>query len=263
MRAKTLCIGGVFCVGLMVPTPSTPTEFWTGFYKPTVSPAAPAPRLTAARDCLGPILDAQAQYAIPDNLLLAIGIQEAGRQVDGEVTVWPWSVNAEGRGIFFQTKEQAIAWVRTQQAQGVRSIDVGCMQINLHWHKGAFRSLEEAFDPAANAAYAARFLADLRRTEATWWDAAGSYHSRTDSHRRRYLSGLVRNHQVANAEYARLSSIAHRGGILRRVATIEKLPAPPVLWGATQEDDTAFSIYSRQALTPVLPVFQELAADYE
>ncbi len=38
--------------------------------------------------------------------------------------------------------------------RGVQSIDVGCFQINMYYHPGAFATLEQAFDPRANAAYA-------------------------------------------------------------------------------------------------------------
>ena len=56
--------------------------------------------------------------------------------------------------------------MRAVQAQGVRSIDIGCMQVNLMHHPNAFATLDAAFDPLANALYAARFLTELRATPA-------------------------------------------------------------------------------------------------
>jgi len=55
------------------------------------------------------------------------------------------------------------------------------MQVDLHFHPGAFASLDEAFDPAANVDYAARLLVDLYRGEAggSWDLAVGLYHSHT------------------------------------------------------------------------------------
>ena len=91
----------------------------------------------------------------------------------------PWTINAENVGSFYDTKEQAIAAVQALQARGVRSIDVGCMQINLMHHADAFSSLDEAFDPRANVAYAARFLNQLFAQLATWPKAAAAYHSQT------------------------------------------------------------------------------------
>ena len=65
------------------------------------------------------------------------------------------------------------------QARGVASVDVGCMQVNLLAHPGAFRSMNEAFEPAANALYAARFLTSLYARLGNWPAAAAGYHSLT------------------------------------------------------------------------------------
>src|SRR3546814_9805696 len=85
---------------------------------------------------------------------------------------------AEGEGRFLPSKAAAIATVRELQARGIRNIDVGCMQVNLHYHPEAFASLAAAFDPAANVAYAAGFLAALREAARSWTRAIGQYHSR-------------------------------------------------------------------------------------
>jgi hypothetical protein len=55
---------------------------------------------------------------------------------------WPWAIDADGVGQFFATKAQAVAAVAALQAQGVHSIDVGCMQVNLMHHPDAFTSLD-------------------------------------------------------------------------------------------------------------------------
>ena len=47
-------------------------------------------------------------------------------------------------------------------------IDIGCMQINQHWHSFDFASLSEMFDPARNVKSAARFLKILRSEEGSW-----------------------------------------------------------------------------------------------
>ncbi len=85
---------------------------------------------------------------------------------------------AEGKGRFLPSRAAAIREVRDLQARGVRNIDVGCMQVNLYHHPDAFESLEAAFDPAVNVAYAAEFLVDLRQEARSWTRAVGQYHSR-------------------------------------------------------------------------------------
>jgi len=92
---------------------------------------------------------------------------------------WPWTINAEGQGSFYDSKAQVIAAVRALQARGVRSIDVGCMQVNLMHHPDAFASLDQAFDPSANATYAAYFLNELHTQTNDWARATGHYHSGT------------------------------------------------------------------------------------
>jgi Transglycosylase SLT domain len=122
-----------------------------------------------------------AEYAdrLPAHLLGAIARVESGRPDPrtGRLAPWPWTINAEGIGAFFPTKAAAIAAVQQLQARGVRSIDVGCLQINLMFHPNAFASLDEAFDPRANALYAAHFLNELRAGTHDWLQAIADYHS--------------------------------------------------------------------------------------
>jgi len=143
--------------------------------EPLVS--APAPGAL----CRGAIAAAEHAAAIPPLLMAAIGRVESGRRdpVSFVMAPWPWTINADGQGSFYDTKAQAIAVVRALQAHGVQSIDVGCMQVNLMHHPDAFASLDQAFDPSANAAYAARFLNELHAETNDWSRAAGLYHSAT------------------------------------------------------------------------------------
>ena len=131
--------------------------------------------------CLTAISAAERAQRTPARLLAAIARVESGRpDARGTVQPWPWTINAEGSGHFFDSKEEAIAAVEALQARGVRSIDVGCMQVNLMHHPHAFASLDEAFDPAVNAAYGARFLSALHHDLNTWPAATAAYHSQTE-----------------------------------------------------------------------------------
>ncbi len=131
--------------------------------------------------CRAAVGVAERANSLPAHLLAAISRVESGRRdpATGVVHPWPWSVNADGRGLFYDSKAEAVAAVRALQANGVRSIDVGCGQINLMHHPDAFPSLEVAFDPHANAAYAAKFLKELFARTGDWNQAAGMYHSAT------------------------------------------------------------------------------------
>lgn len=134
-----------------------------------------------AAQCRRAISGAERAGVIPPHLLSAISLVESGRRdpQTGRIDPWPWTINAEGQGFFYESKAQAVAAVHALQAHGVHSIDVGCMQVNLMHHPAAFASLEQAFDPATNAAYAARFLGQLHGQTGDWAKAAAFYHSQT------------------------------------------------------------------------------------
>jgi hypothetical protein len=133
--------------------------------------------------CDSAITTAEYSFRLPPNLLNAIAEVESGRPDPStrRLQPWPWTINAEGAGAFFATKADAIAAVRTLQARGVRSIDVGCLQVNLMFHPAAFASLDDAFDPRANALYAAHFLTALYSGGREWSNAIGAYHSQTEA----------------------------------------------------------------------------------
>ncbi len=130
--------------------------------------------------CRAAIAAAERSTGVPDRLMQAIGAVESGRRDPGGLlAAWPWTINAEGVGYFFDSKAEAMAAVTGLRARGVRSIDVGCMQVNMMYHGDAFASLEEAFDPGANARYAGRFLQSLQARTGSWPGAAAGYHSLT------------------------------------------------------------------------------------
>jgi hypothetical protein len=148
----------------------------------TAAPAwATPPAASSAQLCATAIVTAERAEHLPERMMGAIAVVETGRTdaASGALRPWPWTINAEGQGFFFASKQQAIEAVRALQARGVRSIDVGCMQVNLMFHPTAFATLDLAFDPGANAMYAAHFLNALRTTHSDWPAAIAAYHSET------------------------------------------------------------------------------------
>jgi hypothetical protein len=148
---------------------------------PVTTSAAPFVEPSASALCERAISGAEATGRTPPGMLAAIGQVESGRPDprSGRMRAWPWTIDADGVGQFFATKAQAIAAVGALQARGVRSIDVGCMQVNIMYHPDAFSSLGQAFDPAANTAYAVRFLNTLYRRTGSWPKSIAAYHSDT------------------------------------------------------------------------------------
>ncbi len=179
------------------------------FAQPAFAPAAFGQPAWSGRGagfaaCRKAIAVASRAAGLPGGLLLAVSVVESGRPdvggpaggpllraagrsvLDTAATIppaawkpWPWTIDADGVGQFFATRSQAIAAVVALQAAGVSSIDVGCLQVNLRDHPHAFRSLAEAFDPTANARYAAGFLNRLFDRLHDWPAAVAAYHSHT------------------------------------------------------------------------------------
>lgn len=135
---------------------------------------------------------AAAERGIPTPNLFAISLTETGRMRDGRLRPWPWTVNMEGRGFWFDTRVEAMTYVQEKFDAGARSFDVGCFQINYKYHHQHFDSIEAMFDPMTNARYAARFLSELYAEKADWTRAAGAYHSRTETYASRYRARYSR-----------------------------------------------------------------------
>lgn len=137
------------------------------------------------------VCDQAAQVAasksnVPLDVLRTITRAETGRQRGSDFVPWPWTVNMEGAGKWFDTEDSARAFVFRHFKQGARSFDVGCFQINYKWHGDAFVSIEEMFDPTKNALYAAKFLSALKEELGSWSAAVGAYHSRTPKYAKLY-----------------------------------------------------------------------------
>lgn len=165
------------------------------------------PMIEGAKLCTRYLPRHEREHGIPLHLLAAIASTESGRYHKGLKLAlpWPWTVNAEGKGYYFDTKQEAIDKVRSLQRKGVKSIDVGCMQVNLLHHPNAFANLHQAFEPRYNVAYAAEFLGTLFNTQKSWRKAAAAYHSQTSSKGNEYVKRVYASwqkiiHQVRSAK---------------------------------------------------------------
>jgi hypothetical protein len=169
---------------------------------------------------------AEAAGGLPAGLLLAIGRVESGRwdSARGRMTSWPWTINAAGKGHWFESKDAATQTARSLLDGGTRSIDVGCFQISLLYHPMAFDSLARAFDPDANARYAARFLIELFSRTGTWEAAVEAYHSADPA------LGFAYRQQVFSTWLATAPVVAAFGSQARTAMARDRGPvANPVL----------------------------------
>jgi soluble lytic murein transglycosylase-like protein len=141
--------------------------------------------------CEAEILRASQKYGVPAGILYAVGLTETG--VKGSLQ--PYALNIEGKAVFARDRDDAEAEFAKARRQGAKLIDLGCMQINHHYHAGRFRSLGDMLDPRQNVDYAARFLLELKKRHETWSMAVARYHAGPDNDpaQRRYLCRVIAN----------------------------------------------------------------------
>jgi hypothetical protein len=131
--------------------------------------------------CGEAIAAAEVSYGIPWRLLRAVALVESGREdpKTGTVVPWPWTLNVDGESRYHASKAEALKALLQSRDRGIENVDVGCMQINLHYHQGVFTSMDQALDPKRNTQYGASFLRALYAATGSWADAVRRYHSAT------------------------------------------------------------------------------------
>ena len=133
---------------------------------------------------------------IPASILYAIAIQESRPPrglIDGIDKPWPWTLNCDGQGYYFPTRQAAFN-AASQFITSGASCDIGLMQVNWTWHKQRFNSLNEALDPVTNIRAGSDYLKELYIKSGSWEYAVGAYHSPSDSVKASQYRDKVRNH---------------------------------------------------------------------
>ena len=137
--------------------------------------------------CENTIESVELQTDIPKGLLLGIGKAEASRKINNKYIIWPWTINHAGKSLFFDNKEQMKNYVFKNLKRKDFNIDVGCMQINIKWHKNNFKKISDMFEINPNISYAASFLKQLKNKHGSWDKAIKHYHSSDPKKNNPYL----------------------------------------------------------------------------
>jgi soluble lytic murein transglycosylase-like protein len=155
-----------------------------------ISSATPA-LAQPANACEAEILRAADRYGVPPGILYAVGLTETGRKG----SLHPNALNIAGRAVFAATPREALAEFEKARAAGIRLIDLGCMQINHHYHARHFPDVAAMLDPRRNVDYAARFLVELKARHRTWTMAVARYHAgpNNDPAQKRYICRVIAN----------------------------------------------------------------------
>lgn len=147
--------------------------------------------LAAENICEQEMVRAATTHDVPVGVLYAVALTETGQR--GGLNAY--AMNVAGRPVFNADLTAALAVFVAARQNGVKLIDIGCMQINHHFHGDRFHSVEEMFDPRRNVDYAATFLKKLRMTEGSWTAAVARYHAGPGnvSAQKTYVCAVIRN----------------------------------------------------------------------
>ncbi|MEI8177505.1 transglycosylase SLT domain-containing protein [Aestuariivirga sp.] len=141
--------------------------------------------------CEREMISAAVTEGVPLGVLYAVAMTESGRKG----MLHPYALNIEGRTVFASSKREALLEFARARDSGKVLIDLGCMQINHHYHGQEFSSVDAMLEPATNVRYAARFLRDLRHREGSWAMAVARYHAGPNNNpaQKRYICAVIRN----------------------------------------------------------------------
>ena len=141
--------------------------------------------------CEREMLKTAEDHQVPVGVLYAVALTETGQR--GELHAY--AMNVAGRPVFNADLSEALRVFEAAERDGVSLIDIGCMQINHHYHGKAFDSVVEMFDPHRKVEYAGLFLKKLRRTEGSWTAAVARYHAGPGNApaQKSYVCAVIRN----------------------------------------------------------------------
>lgn len=128
---------------------------------------------------------------MPEGILYSVGLTETGKRG----SLQPWALNVDGKAIFAASREDALQVFENARGQGAKLIDLGCMQVNHHYHGDQFAAPEDMLNPRRNVEYAARFLSRLHAKHVTWTMAVARYHAgpNNDPAQKRYVCRVISN----------------------------------------------------------------------
>lgn len=152
---------------------------------------AQSTRAAETQVCEREMAQAARKYDVPLGVLYAVALTETGRRG----SLQPFALNVGGPSIFPADLNEALRRFDEARRSGARLIDIGCMQIDYHFHASRFPSLNSMFDPHENVDYGARFLKELKVREGSWTLAAARYHAgpNNDPAQKEYVCRVIAN----------------------------------------------------------------------
>lgn len=116
-------------------------------------------------------------YGIPPKLFYALALQESGRTVDGAFAPWPWTLNVEGQGYYYNSQTEVWDALNEFVIADRTNIGIGLLQVTYPYNQHVLSELYLAIDPHTNLRMGAVILLERYRESGDWWIAVGHYHS--------------------------------------------------------------------------------------
>jgi hypothetical protein len=112
--------------------------------------------------CLANAAEAERELGIPNGLLQSLAKVESGQDDN------PFAISLQGRPVMARDGKAAAKLLRDRKGKYRTNTYVGCMQLSLDVHRGAFAPVEKIVEPRQNVWYAARLLSKLHTEEGNW-----------------------------------------------------------------------------------------------
>ena len=101
------------------------------------------------------------RHQLDPYVLYAVALIESAKgSTKNQVTPWPWALNKAGKSIIPASQQEARIILNNTLAEGSRNIDVGLMQINVHWQGHRVDKPEQLLNPVTNLQIGALVLAE-------------------------------------------------------------------------------------------------------
>jgi hypothetical protein len=135
--------------------------------------------------------------SVPAWFLYGIAMQESNMLFGRRALPYPWTLNVKGQGKRYKSYDEALSALRGYVSSGLKSVDIGCMQVNWRWHGDRLQTLERALDPYSNIDAGAQILRVEFVATGDWFKAAMRYHAGAitpDNHQRatRYATDVFK-----------------------------------------------------------------------
>jgi hypothetical protein len=93
-------------------------------------------------------------------ILYAVALVESARINARLAAPWPWALNRQGRPIIPSSRLEARGILNDALNKGIRSIDVGLMQVNVRWNGHRVHRPDDLLDPETNIRVGADVLTE-------------------------------------------------------------------------------------------------------